>query len=377
MLALLIVISLFRGAFQAGGFEPLHRIADRARVRLGSCVDISLLRSNGDDGKYASALAEAVNLVEPENDLKPVYIWLGPGRYRFDNPDFLIGAPGRKGWAQQHGMTVRGHVLVWARDDVPVLPDWLKAAEPQITPDQARAMLRDYIHAVVGRYRGKIFAWDVVNEAIADWPNGNPLNLRNSFWFRKLGPDFLADAFKFAHEADPKVKLYYNEYSWENGGWKAGAVFKLVEFLRSRNAPIDGLGLQYHVELHDSTRPGDDHEKVFKRIEAEKLDFMVTELDVAVECADVPRADPAWGAMATDPGLLQRQAEVYGSIVKMALSFRRCKGVQLWGFTDRHSWIPYEHERMGAALDFDAEYRPKPAAYAIEDALQDRVGRRP
>jgi endo-1,4-beta-xylanase len=373
MLALLVALSLIGRPSDGGGFEPLHMLANRAGVRLGSCVDIGSLRANADDGRYAATLAEAVNLVEPEGELKPMYIWQGPHRYLFDLPDFLIGAPGKKGWAQEHGMAIRGHVLVWARDDVPVVPEWLKAQESRITPDEARALLRDYIHAIVGRYKGKIFAWDVINEAIADWPNGNPLNLRDSFWFRKLGPDFLVDAFKFAHEADPKARLYYNEYSWENGGWKAGAVFNLVGYLREHGARIDGVGLQYHIGLHDGAKPGDGHEKVFRRIEAAKLDFMVTELDVSLECAPAPRSDPAWGAKPSHPEDLTRQAEVYAGIVRMALSFRRCRGVQLWGFTDRHSWIPWERKGvMGAALDFDFDYHPKPAAYAIAEILKSR-----
>jgi endo-1,4-beta-xylanase len=107
-------------------------------------------------------------------------------------------------------------------------PSWLLKEEPSITPGKAKQLLSDYIHTVVGRYRGKLAWWDVVTEAIDDDNNTNPFNLRDSFWLRKLGPDYVKYAFMFAHEADPNAQLHYNDYSLETKGLKATRTLNLV-----------------------------------------------------------------------------------------------------------------------------------------------------
>lgn len=126
-------------------------------------------------------------------------------------------------------------------------PAWLLKEESSITPEKAKQLLSDYIHTVVGRYRGKIPWWDVINEAIHDINTTNPFNLRDCFWLRKLGPDYLKYAFIFTHEADPDVKLYYNEYGNETIGIKATDTLDLVKWLRSEGAPIHDVGFQWHI----------------------------------------------------------------------------------------------------------------------------------
>ena len=143
--------------------------------------------------------------------------------------------------------------------------------------------MSDYIHTVVGRYRGKIPWWDVVNEAIDDNNNTNPFNLRESFWLRKLGPDFMKYAFIFAHEADPNVQLYYNEYHIESVGLKANRTINLVNWLRSEGATVHGIGLQWHINVSMNITPGDGHYQSAQQFIDNKLDIMVTELDVAMQ----------------------------------------------------------------------------------------------
>jgi endo-1,4-beta-xylanase len=196
----------------------LRDLAKRHRLTLGSAVPAALLRT---DAVFAATTAREFNLIELENDFKPPAIWTGPTTYHFDDTDFVLGEPGKKGWAQRNKLKVRGHVLVYAQDNGYTLPQWLRTKGPELSKEEAAELLHSYILAVAGRYRGKIAMWDVVNEAIDDRPNGNPFNLRDSFWFRKLGPEFLVLAFKWAREADPKAELYYNEYGIEGGGAKA------------------------------------------------------------------------------------------------------------------------------------------------------------
>lgn len=355
-------------------FVPLRQVADHSQFNLGSAVDAWALQGNLDGGAYEANIVREVNMVEPENDLKPPAIWTGPVQYNFANSDFLLGAPGQTGWAGTNKLKVRGHVLVYARDDGYTIPGWLLASEISITPTQARTMLHDYITTLVGRYKGKIAIWDVINECIDDSPNGNPYNLRNSFWFRKLGPDFIVDAFKDAHAADPAAKLYINDYSIEGGGTKADELLNLVTYARSQGAPVNGIGLQYHIGLWASAQPGDGHYQMVQRIANLGLKFMVTELDVAIPVVNYPQTDPRFGLVASNPQDLVNQAALYGSVMKMCVSSKNCEGAQTWGFSDRLSWIPTFEYGMGAALPFDGAYQPKAAAWQIEKVLQTRFG---
>ncbi|AIE85828.1 endo-1,4-beta-xylanase [Fimbriimonas ginsengisoli] len=348
----------------------LRDLAKKRRLPLGAAAPVFCLHDEADGGKYTSTLAREFDMVELENELKPPAVWTGPHEYRFSDVDYVLGEPGKKGWAQQHKMKLRGHVLVYASDNGYTLPQWLRSSEKDLTKEQASGLLHDYILALAGRYRGKVAMWDVANEAIDDRPNNNPFNLRDSLWFRKLGPEFLVLAFKWAHEADPKAQLYYNEYGIEGGGPKAKHILELAKWLKDQGAPITGLGLQYHIDCRTKIEPGDGHYGLIEEIRKLRLSYMITELDVAVPAKPLPASDPNRGLVANDPMDLDRQAHVYASVFRMALSSKNCRGVQLWGFTDRHSWIPgFSRGRNGAALPFDGDYNPKPAYSAIATEL--------
>lgn len=331
----------------------------------------SNLKNDVDGGKYAATAAEHFNLLELENDLKPPAIWTGPHDYHFADVDYIAGEPGKKGWAQQHGLKLRGHVLVYARDEGYTLPQWLRTKGPAMSKEEASGLLHDYIKAVAGRYRGKVAMWDVANEAIDDRPNKNPFNLRDSFWFRKLGPEFLVLAFRWAHEADPRAELYYNEYGIEGGGTKAQHMLDLAKWLKEQGAPITGLGLQYHIDCKTSIAPGDGHYQLIDAIRKLRLGYMITELDVAVRMKRLPAGDPNRGLIPEDPADLDLQAKTYASVFQMARSSRNCHGINIWGLTDKYSWIPgFSRGRDGAATLFDKDYKPKPAYQAIVDVLK-------
>lgn len=342
---------------------PLRDLAARrGLIRFGTCADIGRLRAGADDGKYPAYIAREYSLVEPENDLKPPAVWRGDGIYNWANADYLLGAPGETGWAQKNHVAVRGHVLVYARDDGYTLPDWLRKSEADISPARARQLLHDYIFAVAGRYRGKLVAWDVVNEAIDDGPNDRPFHLRDSFWFRKLGPDFLKLAFQWAHEADPRAELYYNEYGAEGMGRKSNDVFALLQWLKSAGVFVTGAGMQYHLSVGDHVAAGDDHYLNARRLASAGFSFMVTELDV-----QMPVSDPKTGYVPLVAADLDRQAEVYRSVLDFALTSGNCRGLQMWGPSDNHSWIPAASAGKGAATPANAEYQPKPAYRALQE----------
>jgi endo-1,4-beta-xylanase len=340
----------------------LRAIVDQIPVNFGAAVSSDLVNSNVESGKYRQAIVKNFNLLEPENDLKPPALWQSPKRIDFTKSDYLIN------WAKSNNMKVRGHVLVYANDDGYTIPGWLLAMENQLSQKQALLMLKQYIYTVVGRYKGKISMWDVINEAIDDSANGRPYNLRNSFWYRKLGVDFLYYAFLYAHEADPACKLYYNEYNVEAGGQKADNMMNLIAHLRQKGAPINGVGLQFHRSVSDVPSPGDGYYRMIQRIRDQGLTFMITELDVSMPVVNLPSNDPNFGAIPLDSNDLTRQAQSYAAHIRMAMSFPNCEGIQLWGVTDKHSWIPwFTGGGRGAALLLDKDYLPKPAYTSVEN----------
>jgi endo-1,4-beta-xylanase len=346
----------------------LRPIAQKLGMNLSMAVQSSLVQQNADQGGYTNAILKNCTMIGPENDLKPPALWLGIGQIDFSNSDPLIN------WAVSNNLKVRGHVLVYADDGGYTIPQWLLNMENSITPAQAKDILRDYIHAVVGRYSGKIFAWDVINEAIEDGQNSNPFNLRNSFWFRKLGKEFILYAFQFAHEADPACKLYYNDYNIEGGGSKADHVFEIVNYLKANGVAINGIGLQYHHGSGYKPVPGDGYYNMMTRIQQNNLKFMMTELDLSIPVVQLPQSDPNFGLIPIDPTDLTRQADSYGAYVKMALSFNNCEGIQMWGVNDSHSWIPYfTGGNRGAALILNKTYQQKPAYNAFYKAMVDRL----
>ncbi len=338
--------------------------------RLGVAVPMDRLQNAGGiDPQLAPFVAAEYSMVSCENELKPAWIWTGPGSYDTAAADFLLGAPGRTGWARARGLAVRGHTVMYPRDQTFCNPRWLLDNESTITPAQARQYLRDYISFVVGRYRGKIKSWDVVNECIADGPNGNSFDLVDNFWLRKLGRDYLVLACQFAHEADPNAELYVNDYNVESSGRKADDQFALVQWLNSQrnldNTPIRvGIGLQYHITLGETISPGDGHYAVVQRLADNGIPFQITELDVRIPVLDGPP-----GIFPANPADLVTQGERYREALTMAASFPNCRGFQTWGAYDGSSWISYFFGGQGAALPTDANYQPKAAYFAMQEVL--------
>ena len=321
--------------------------------------------------------------------LSPIASGRGDGKYNWQDPavttpqDFLLGKPGQTGWAQQNGMTVRGHVLVYDSENY-AIPQWLKALDtPEKQPDKATATryLSDYIHAVVGRYKGKIPFWDVVNEAVnrgqSDDLVHNPYNLKKNLWYRWIGPEYIDLAFQSAQEADPAAKLYYNDFNdeFDNASDqydKFDNVFRLVKHLRDDKGIPVNVGMQWHVSVGTTVMPGDAHYAAAQRLKDNKIDFMVTELDVSMKVNSYPKDDPRYGAEPTDLADLEKQAAVYRSVLKFALSFSNCRGFQMWGFSDKGSWIPGTFPGNGAAAIMTGDYAPKPAYQALQEELEQR-----
>jgi endo-1,4-beta-xylanase len=208
----------------------------------------------------------------------------------------------------------------------------------------------------MGRYKGRIFAWDVVNEGI-----GDNNQLRNTQWRRMIGDDYIDLAFQFARETDPDALLFYNDYGAEDMAAKSDAVYDLVSGMVERGIPIDGVGLQMHFRIDQlrgrDTRMGQAIIENIERLGALGLEIHITELDMR---HDGPPED--W--------LLARQADGYRAAFEICLAAEPCTAVLTWGFTDAHSWIPsFFGNPEAAPLIFDADYQPKPAYTAIAETL--------
>jgi endo-1,4-beta-xylanase len=323
--------------------QPLREFAERRGVKIGTAVNPARLS----EAAYGETLAREFNQAEPENAMKFGPIHPGASTYNFGPADAVVE------FAIAHKMAVRGHTLVWHNQN----PQWLTGGN--LTPGQLAEAMLDHIRMVVGRYAGKVSAWDVVNEGFND--NGS---LRSTIWYDKpgigsTGTGYIERAFRCAREADPKARLFYNDYGAEPVNAKSDAVYAMVKDFKARGVPIDGVGLQMHLTLKPPAI--ESIEANVKRLVELGLEVQLTELDV--------RAPVDTAGVATDADMA-RQAQIYREVTALCLKFPKCTAIQTWGFTDKYSWIPRQFPGTGAALIFDATYAKKPAYAAMAAALR-------
>jgi endo-1,4-beta-xylanase len=254
------------------------------------------------------------------------------GRFDFSEADALVR------FARRHGIAVHGHVLVWGRQ----LPGWLTART--WTAAELRAYLERYIGTVVGHFRGRVTSWDVVNEPIA--PDGS---MRRNLWQRVLGDGYVADALRWAREADPGAELYVNDFNTEGRSRKTAGLLALLARLRRERAPLDGVGLQTHL-TESWRRSSRELRHTMRRYASLGLAVDVSEMDVAI--GPGPRA-------------LARQGRIYRAVASACREIRACGRFTTWGFTDASTWLG----RSRRPLPFDVRGAPKPAWRAIAAEL--------
>ncbi|MCO6452730.1 MAG: endo-1,4-beta-xylanase [Caldilineales bacterium] len=309
-------------------------------LNIGAAADYTYLT---EDERYRQTLAREFDLLIPENEMKFDSIHPLPGVYDFEAADALVA------FAETHNMRVRGHVLVWGRQ----LPVWVFMR--QWTRRQAEDILRSHIQTVVGRYRGRVYAWDVINEAVDD--NGS---LRDSIWLQTIGPDYIDLAFRWAHEADPDAVLIYNDLGGEHLNPKADAVYELAKGMVERGVPVHGVGLEMHTGLEWAPKPAD-LKAVINRLAELGLEVHITEMDVRTGHVDWPLSIKQ-----------AEQAAIYRSVLSVCRDAPACKSLSLWGVSDAQSWVYYTFGGSypeESPLVFDPDYRPKPAYFAMMDAL--------
>jgi endo-1,4-beta-xylanase len=331
--------------------QSLRQAADRDGILVGTAVRPSQLSESA----YASTLAREFNMVEAEDVMKWWVLRKDRGRYNFGPADELVR------FADDHQMKVRGHCLVWGRDN----PEWL--TQGHFTPRQLSRLLHEHINHVMKHFPGEVFAWDVLNEAFDE--NGN---VRDSIWYNKpgiglagKGTAYIEQVFRWAHQADPHALLFYNEAEGEEMNRKSDAIYAMVKDFKRLGVPIDGVGLQMHVPALKADIPA--LTANIARLTALGVQVHITELDVSLPL----------NAGSAAPDDLIRQAEVYRGIVRACLNTAGCTAIQTWGFVDKYSWIG-SHSRgaRGQALPFDRAYAPKAAYQAwLEELVAGRPAR--
>jgi len=341
--------TFFLGALTSGAFAAsskdiaaVNSIASAAELsgRLaGAAIVGEPIFTDDVDPQYTPILTAEYNFVTPENAGKWGEIQTGEiGAWDFTQHDPLVD------FAANNSMKYKGHALVWHSQAPAFITDDLTAGELQ-------ALIDDHIITTMSRYAGEIYSWDVVNEAISD--DGG---YRDTVFYRKLGPDFIADAFFLARSIDNKAKLFYNDYYVAEFESKSDEVYEMLKGLREDEVPVDGIGMQMHIAA--SSAPS--YEKLvanFKRFAELGLLINISELDIRV--ANLP-----WD-QATK---LAVQKQVYHRVVAACMAVNKCEAVTTWGFNDKWSWVDGFFGNDDP-LPFDDDYQKKPAYFGIVDAF--------
>ncbi len=297
------------------------------------------------------------NAVTPENIMKSALIHPKWDTYNFTMADKLVE------YGEKNNIKINGHTLIWHSQ----LPNFIRGIK---SSDSIRTFFTDHIKTVAGRYKGKVFSWDVVNEALNE--DGT---LRNSVFLKHLGEGYLADAFRLAQEASPKTELYYNDYNNEKPAKRAGCI-KLIKKIQESGARIDGVGIQGH--WHVGKIPLKDIEESILEYSALGLKVMFTELDIEVlernfQGADVnqrmansPEINPYTNGL---PDNVQKQlADDYEALFKLFLKHKdKVTRVTFWGVNDGDSWLNNwpVRGRTNYPLLFDRNNQPKPAYFKV------------
>lgn len=339
-------------------------------VPQGTAVRLSALQG-GD--RYRNTFLREFDSMTPENELKMQTLQPRRGRFDFTAADELVRV------ARSNGKTVRGHTLVWGQSlplwlidhgatdrlglrlppiNLPPLPDPLgRLLGNPLTlltgwrRDELRSIMRDHIQTVMRHFAGEIGEWDVVNEPLAD--DGT---LARTVWERFIGPDYVAQALRAAHAADPRAKLFINDFNVESPGLKLDGLVRLAGDLLAQGVPLDGVGLQTHSHIANFTNQAT-LINTMRRFQSMGLEVQITEMDVGTSLLDVTRADR-----------LQRQALAYAAAARACNAVVACTRFTTWGFTDRVSWLGANE----LGLLFDGTYHAKPSFAAVRKAFAPR-----
>jgi len=300
----------------------------------GKDIGFALDPNRLSESAYKSIADSEFSLVVPENAMKWDSTEPSQNSFSYSSGDQVAQ------YAAQSGKKLYGHTFVWHQQ----LPGWVS----NLSGSALESAMTNHIINVATHFKGKVFSWDVVNEAFED--NGSR---RSSVFQQRLGDGYIETAFKTARAVDPTAKLCINDYSIENINSKSTAIYNLVKDFKSRGVPIDCVGFQSHLIVGQV--PGDFQQNL-QRFADLGVDVRITELDIRMNTP-------------SDSSKLAQQAADYKKVFQACLGVTRCQGVTIWGITDKYSWVPDTFSGQGAALVWDNNYAKKPAYDGIVAAF--------
>lgn len=310
-----------------------NALFEKYHFKIGTCVEPYKLIIND----YESLVQSQFNSITAENVMKASYIHPAEDVYSWQEADELAE------YCEQNRKRFHGHTLIWDQQ----LPNWIL----QFQGDRKawEALMQEHIQTIVGHFKGKVDGWDVVNEAFND--DGT---LKNTIWKQHLGPEYIEQAFRYAAEADPNAKLFYNDYSLALKPIKRKAVLDFFIKLKAKGVKVDGIGMQMHIFIQFPEFV--DIEKSMSDVIRSGFLLHISELDISLN----PFSEEEWQA---SDEMLSRQADRYFNIFKAYDQFPSdlLYGITLWGVSDADSWIPSYYNRVDYPLLFDNNYHPKPA----------------
>jgi endo-1,4-beta-xylanase len=338
------------GSTGTGGSRPSCATAATLK-EAGNCtgrlIGTALSTKHLQDTSYTSRALE-FDYITPEDEMKWDVTEPTRNQFTFGPGDQIAD------FANANGMKIKGHTLVWYNQ----LPSWVSSLT---SASDLRSAMVNHIQRVMQHYddKGGVIAWDVVNEA---WDDTDPTKLRDSVFSRVIGSSYIDDAFSAAHTADPTVKLFYNDYATDGLSTKSNSVYTMVQGLKSRGIPIDGVGIQMHWRSVGSTLTAADVISNMQRLIALGLEVVISEMDVQL-CKG---------------GTLSDQQARFHDIVAACLTQPKCTAVTFWGITDKYSWLNSRTD-LGCTgsetprpLLWDDSYNKKPAYTGVMDALLGR-----
>ena len=321
--------------------DDLQSLYSFSTFPIGVAIDINELNT---DSQYYDIAVNQFNSITPENIFKPSYLHPNENYFDWLEADKLVD------FCQTNNKRLHGHTLIWHNQ----LPEWMKNF--QGNQAEWELMFKEHIQTICLHFKGKIKSWDVVNEAFND--NGT---LRNTIWKQKIGSSYIEKAFIYAHEADPDVLLFYNDYDIALNETKRKAILSLLNNLRQRGVPIHGIGMQMHISiLHPENKQ---IAAALKEISDNGFKIHLSEIDISV--------NPLSKEIEPSAELFERQANKLAAITLLykEIPSKNQYGMTFWGISDKNTWIRNYFNRDDYPLLFDDNYDPKPAYCKFKEIL--------
>ena len=326
-------------------------LKNAATFPIGTAININSLLN---DAKLQKLQIENFNSITATSDMKMHAILPAENKYNWKTADTILY------YAKKHNQRLFGHNLIWHSST----PRWVREKGEKDSVWLGDFMQK-YIKTYVKRYKGKVAAWDVVNEAFES--SGG--NYRETLWYKKLGKSYIEKAFTYAHEADPNAVLFYNDFNIERDTVKLNAVLNMVNEFKAKGVPISGIGFQMHIRMDI---PDEMIAYSLKKAAATGLQIHISELDIIFNTHNDERLGGIENYSVLTNEMKQAQAEKYKSLIKMYKDIvpkEQQFGITFWDFTDRDSWIKGFFNMKDWPCIYNDSLQPKPAYFGVLDGL--------